>query len=123
MRKAITFMVTLLFIFSLAGCSAERSYANKPDNMSKEIYDYGRDALDVCDKYLAEQKDFDTAKSEIDKYYEAAKKFNDENDYGASYLDLNNTDVETSLLDLTVDFTLEKNIKEHRDELAEKIGK
>lgn len=137
MKKVITILITLVLVASLFGCSATKE---PPKDVSEKMYEYGVAALEICDDFLNNDIDENTAKVKIDQIYENAKYYNQKKyeEFGVeTYYEISDYQykkdsfIESDIYLISSDLTLrsisgtpsKEKITEKRDKLAKDLNK
>lgn len=65
LKRLVAMLMVISIMVSVSACGS-----SKPDNLTKETYELGKDALAIMDKYLDGKMDADTAEKKLEKIYE-----------------------------------------------------
>ena len=114
-KKIFSIILLAMLIFAVAGCGE-----NTPDGVSEQAYAAGTKALEITDSYLNYEITRDDAQKQLeeisDRLIEEAKTSSFEKD----------SNVETCVTIISLELSLndsDKEIKESRDALADRLGK
>lgn len=65
LKKLVALLLVVSIVLSVSACGN-----SKPDTLTKETYDLGKEALNIMDQYLAGKMDAETAEKQFSKIYD-----------------------------------------------------